>query len=121
LLHAGSGERIQVPVEIAATPEARNRGLMYRNQLPGMLFVFPRSDNHRFWMKNTPLRLDMIFIGEDLRVVGLVESAVPFSTNPLAVDKPSKYVLEVNGGFVARHDIRVGDQVELRGIRVAER
>lgn len=113
------GAELRVPVELALTPESHARGLMYRRDLPdegGMLFVFPREEKRTFWMKNTPLPLDMIFIGAEFRVVGLVEHAVPFSTKSVGVDEPSRYVLEVHAGFVARHGIQVGDTVELRGI-----
>lgn len=118
IVHAG-GTEVRVPVELAVTPQARTHGLMYRRDLPaeaGMLFVFPDSAPHRFWMKNTPLPLDMIFISEDLRVVGVVEDTVPFSTASVGVEEPSRYVLEVHAGFGARHGIRAGDRVELRQV-----
>ncbi len=106
---------LTVPVEVADTPDARARGLMYRRDLAenaGMLFLFPTPSAQRFWMKNTPLPLDMIFIGADHRIVGIVPNTRPFSTNPLGVDAPSQYVLEVHGGFCAQHGIAAGDQVE---------
>ena len=102
-------------MEVADTPEARTRGLMYRKELAanaGMLFVFPREEMLEFWMKNTPLPLDMIFIGADGKVVGIVERAQPFSTTPRGPGVPAQYVLEVNGGFAAEHGVRVGDRVE---------
>jgi uncharacterized membrane protein (UPF0127 family) len=67
-------------------------------------------------MKNTPLSLDIIFIAEDLRIVGAVERAVPFSTKQVGVREPSRYVLEVNAGFVERHGIEAGDKVEFRNV-----
>jgi uncharacterized membrane protein (UPF0127 family) len=79
----------------------------------GMLFVFPETEIHSFWMKNTPLTLDMIFIDEHREIVGIVESATPFSTASRSVGKPSRYVLEVNGGFTAKHGIKTGQPVEL--------
>jgi uncharacterized membrane protein (UPF0127 family) len=116
ILHPRNGAAVRVPVELALTPEMRGRGLMYRTELAadaGMLFVFPRSDTQSFWMKNTPLSLDMIFIGEDLIVAGIVEDAVPFSTTALGVGRPSLYVLEVHAGFAKAHNIRTGDRTEL--------
>lgn len=104
---------VAIPVEIAATPETRTRGLMYRKDLPanaGMLFVFPQPDVLQFWMKNTPLSLDMIFFDSERRIVGIVERAQPFSTNPRGPQVPAQYVLEVHGGFAQKHGIQVGQQ-----------
>jgi uncharacterized protein len=92
---------------------------MYRHDLAadaGMLFVFPETADQAFWMKNTPLPLDMIFIGEDLVVVGIVENAIPFSTRLLRVARPSRYVLEVHAGFSAANRIGPGDRVEFRNL-----
>ncbi len=115
---------VRVLVEIANTPEARARGLMYRKELPsnaGMLFVFPEEDQLEFWMKNTPLSLDMIFIAANLEVVGIVERAQPFSTTPRGPGVPAKYVLEVNAGFAEKHGLRVGDRVQFDGVPAAVR
>jgi len=122
VIHVPGGTEVHVPVELAVTSQERARGLMYRRDLPsgaGMLFVFPETADHSFWMKNTPLPLDMIFISEDLHVVGIVESTVPFSTRPLRVDQPSRYVLEVHAGFAARKSIASGARVEFRNFRPA--
>ena len=113
------GAPVTVPVEVAGTPEARTRGLMYRRDLradAGMLFVFPTEGPQSFWMKNTPLPLDMIFIGADRRIVGIVADTTPFSLTPRGVDAPSQYVLEVHAGFAAQHGIRAGDRVEFRSV-----
>jgi uncharacterized membrane protein (UPF0127 family) len=102
-------------VEIADTPDTRARGLMYRRDLganAGMLFVFPNESDQQFWMKNTPLALDMVFIGKQRHIVGIVPEARPFTTNSLGVGVSSQYVLEMNGGFCARHGISTGDAVE---------
>lgn len=77
-----------------------------------MLFVFPRETPQQFWMKNTPLSLDMVFIGSDRHIVGIVADTRPFTTNPLGVAAPSQYVLEVHAGFCARHGIDVGARVD---------
>jgi uncharacterized membrane protein (UPF0127 family) len=110
---------VAVTVEVAATEAARERGLMYRTALAegtGMLFVFPAAAEHAFWMKNTLIPLDMIFIADDRRIVGVHADAVPLSTAPISVGAPSRYVLEVPGGFAARRGIAVGDVVELAGV-----
>lgn len=109
---------VSVTVEIAATPAKRNFGLMYRKDLgpdAGMLFVFDETSEHSFWMKNTPLPLDMIFLDEDRRIVGIVRDATPFTTTSRTVGKPSRYVLEVHGGFSAKHGLADGAQARFEG------
>ena len=109
----------EVALEIAATPESQQRGLMYRTSLAdghGMLFVFAEDRDHQFWMKNTLIPLDMLFIAADGRVVGIHREATPLSTAPVGVGAPSRYVLEVPGGYAARRGIRPGDRVTLRGL-----
>ena len=88
---------------------------MYRKDLAsdaGMLFIFPTASVQRFWMKNTPLPLDMIFIGSDRKIVGIVADTRPFTTDPRGVDTPSRYVLEVHAGFCVTHGVATGDPVE---------
>jgi uncharacterized membrane protein (UPF0127 family) len=123
VIHSAQGP-VTVQVEIADTPDARARGLMYRRDLgadAGMLFVFPNESDQHFWMKNTPIPLDMVFVGKQEHIVGIVREAQPFSTTPLRVGVPSLYVLEVNGGFCARHGIDAGDPVEFVRISPAAR
>ncbi|HJQ84577.1 MAG TPA: DUF192 domain-containing protein [Candidatus Binatia bacterium] len=112
---------IEVALEIADTEAARNRGLMYRKHLAdgtGMLFVFTEDENHVFWMKNTFIPLDMIFIAADGRIVGVRADTTPFSTAGVGVGVPSRFVLEVPGGWSARRGVATGDRVELRGVRL---
>lgn len=114
VIHAARGA-VTVQVEIADTPDKRASGLMYRRDLAsdaGMLFLFATPSPQKFWMKNTPLPLDMIFIGPTATIVGIVADTKPFTTNPLGPDEASQYVLEVNAGFAAQHGVAVGDQVE---------
>lgn len=109
------GKNIKVSVEIADTPELREKGLMYREEMPnnhGMLFLMPDEIIQTFWMKNTPLSLDIIFIDRKWKIAGIIEDAVPYSTDHLSVEKPSLYILEVNGGFCKKHEIKEGDWVE---------
>ncbi len=108
-----------VRVEVQRTPAEWQRGLMFRKELApdaGMLFVFPESDDHSFWMRNTLIPLDMIFIGDDGRVVGIVANAQPLTETSRTVGKPSRYVLEVNGGWAAAHGVRPGDAVSFEGV-----
>ena len=116
VLESAFGGQAAVEVEIARTGEAIERGLMWRKELPagkGMLFVFDEAIDHTFWMKNTLISLDMIFIGPDLRVVGVVEEARPRTLTGRRVGAPSRYVLEVPGGWSARAGVRAGTQVTL--------
>jgi uncharacterized membrane protein (UPF0127 family) len=108
-------KRVRIHVEIVRTPPNRARGLMYRKQLgarEGMLFVFDREEVHSFWMKNTYIPLDMIFISGAKKVVGVLENARPMTTEPLSVGVASRFVVEVNAGFANQHGIQVGTPVQ---------
>jgi uncharacterized protein len=118
----GSQGSHKVAVEVVASPRAVERGLMYRQHLPideGMLFLMGEEDVHTFWMHNTLIPLDMIFIGKDLKVVGIVESAEPRTDTPRSVGKPSFYVLEVNGGWTAKHGITAGATAAFDNVEAA--
>jgi uncharacterized membrane protein (UPF0127 family) len=113
------GRQLAFRVEVAVTPSEHERGLMYRQRLDadaGMLFVFEAPRPQVFWMKNTYIPLDMLFIGADRRIVGIVENAVPETETPRQVGAPSQYVLEIGGGLSGRLGIRSGQQVEFRAI-----
>ena len=102
-------------VELAKTPRQMAQGLMYRRSLPadaGMLFEFRTPQIASFWMKNTLIPLDMVFIAADGRVVGIHERAVPLSEEPIVSSDPVLAVLELNGGTAARLGIVPGDRVE---------
>jgi uncharacterized membrane protein (UPF0127 family) len=119
MVHRADGSTVRVALEVMNTPAARERGMMYRPALAedhGMLFVFPEEVEHPFWMKNTLVPLDMLFIAGDGRIVGIHADAVPLSTASLSVGQPSTYVLEVNGGWAARHGVRAGDRIEFRDV-----
>jgi uncharacterized membrane protein (UPF0127 family) len=106
----------RIDVELAITENERTVGLMHRKHLPkntGMLFVMERVANHNFWMQNTLIPLDMLFINEEGRIVGIIESATPGTTTLRGVGRPSRYVLELNGGFTQDHGILPGDTVEV--------
>ena len=101
-------------VEVAATPEERRQGLQHRAELArdhGMLFDFGQPGAHQMWMKDTPIPLDMLFIGEDGRVIGIVARAEPYSLTALGVDRPTRAVVEINGGLAETLGIRPGDRV----------
>jgi uncharacterized protein len=104
-------------VEIADDPEERAQGLMFRKSLApdaGMLFLSGRNEVQSFWMKNTEIPLDMLFIAQDGRIADLRERTVPFSLQAVTSKVPVWAVLEVAGGTAARLGVRVGDRVEHR-------
>ena len=109
-----------VSVEIVSTEAAIERGLMYRQHLPpddGMLFLMRENRIWSFWMRNTLIPLDIIFITKDMTIAGIAENAEPRTETLREVDKPSLYVLEVNGGFSAAHKITEGTKVQFEGVR----
>ena len=106
--------------DIVTSPEAQAKGLMHREAIAddyGMLFLFPQPDIARFWMKNTPIFLDMIFITEaeitgEGKISKIHENAIPFDEETqIASDQPVIAVLEIKGGGAAEHNIAVGDRV----------
>jgi uncharacterized membrane protein (UPF0127 family) len=107
-----------VKVEMAETPDEISRGLMYRRDLgsdKGMIFVFDEEKIHSFWMENTLIPLDMIWISGDLKIVR-TESAVPCGKTACRIYNevtPSKYVVEVNAGYVDKKGLKIGEKVEL--------
>lgn len=118
-VHTKSGP-VSVALEVAATDPTRTRGLMWRDHLDdgyGMLFVFDEESDHSFWMKNTVIPLDMVFIGADQVVVGVHANATPLSLEPISVGRPSKWVLEVAGGYAGRAGIATGDRIDLTSVR----
>lgn len=120
VLTTGSGQEVALKVELAWTRAQRERGLMFRRELApdtGMLFIFPDESEHRFWMKNTWIPLDLIFLDAKKKVVGIIARAAPESLAPLTVGRPSQYVLEVNAGFCAAHGLAEGAQARFIGIR----
>jgi len=110
------GGRI-VAAEIADTPQRVAVGYMYRTEVgdgEGMIFVFPRPDAHPFWMKNTLVPLDMIWMDEMFNVLHIQPSAPPCKADPCVSYGPPRkvaYVLEVRGGAAAREGLKVGDRL----------
>ena len=111
--HVSSGD-ITVGLEVADEPDERSRGLMYRESLgdfEGMVFVFAEESVQSFWMKNTYISLDMIFVASNKSVVGVVPDAEPLTTTARTVNVPSQYVVEVNAGFAQQHGIEAGTRL----------
>ncbi|WP_425049981.1 DUF192 domain-containing protein [Psychromarinibacter sp. S121] len=104
----------QFTVEIADDREEITRGLMHRESMPakaGMLFVYPRPAPVAFWMRNTLIPLDMIFIGSDGVVRKVHENAVPLDETPIPGGNDIQYVLEINGGMAALLGIEAGAEM----------
>lgn len=105
---------VELKVEVAATDRQRQMGLMFREHLgenEGMFFVFESERRNSFWMRNTLIPLDMIFISADFVVVGVVENAEPLTDDPRGVPALSQYVLEVNAGYAKKHGVGPGTKV----------
>lgn len=109
----GGGQAV-FRLEVADTEGAREKGLMYRRSLDkdrGMLFVFPVEEVQHFWMKNTYIPLDMVFISKDLTVVGVAENARPLTETLVWVPAPSQYVVELNAYTARARGIHKGTKV----------
>ena len=105
----------QFSMEIADTDPERHRGLMYRHSIgarEGMIFIFPNETEHSFWMKNTYIPLDMVFVGSDWRVAGVLENVPPLTEESRSVGKPSKYVLEFAAGTMRSLGVTAGTIVK---------
>lgn len=104
----------QLNIEIAESEYETQTGLMYRTRMENtqaMLFVFPDVSMHSFYMKNTAIPLDIIFIDERMTIVSFQENAEPFNEKGLSSRVPVKYVLEVNAGLVKKWSLAIGDQI----------
>ena len=107
---------IRINAEIADDEQEQTKGLMFKEKLnenEGMLFVFENEQEQIFWMKNTLIPLDMVFIDENFEIVD-IKTAVPCKEEPCALyksPKPAKYVLEVNGNLTAKKGIKIGDRI----------
>ena len=108
-------ETIGFRVEVADTPQAQGRGLMFRTELgdfEGMIFPYDGTRAQSFWMKNTPLPLDIIYVGPDGRISNIAAMAEPYSLEPVYSVGPVLGVLELRGGLAAELGIEPGDKVE---------
>ena len=104
-----------IGISIADLPEERNQGLMDVYNLPenvGMLFIFDDVMNRSFWMANTPLPLDIMYVGNDSTIVRIYQSTTPFSQTSLPSEAPARFVVETNGGFSLTHGISEGMKIK---------
>lgn len=105
----------RIDIEVADNDQSRARGLMYRRSLPenaGMLFTQRMEEMQSFWMKNTYIPLDILFVNANKEIVTIHANTTPLKEWNYASTEPSLYVVEVNAGFSGRHGIRTGDKIE---------
>lgn len=108
-------DSLHIKIEFAETDTEMMQGLMYRESMAeneGMLFIYSYRQEMNFWMKNTHIPLDLVFIDEDGSIVDLAENTSPFSEKNINSPTLSRYVLEVNAGYCAKHYIIIGDKVK---------
>lgn len=112
-LKSGSNTVItRIDIEVASNDAAREQGLMYRDAMAennGMLFMMGTEEMQAFWMKNTIIPLDILYVDSERRIVSIHKNTTPFSLDQIQSDKPALYVVEVNAGYTDKHGIAVGD------------
>lgn len=103
-----------IDIELAKTDEERAKGLMYRKSMSdtqGMLFLFDAPEEQSFWMKNTYISLDIVYVDDKKEIVSIQKYATPLSEAGLPSYKPAQYVVEVNAGFCDKYRIKYGDKI----------
>jgi uncharacterized membrane protein (UPF0127 family) len=113
-LKADSSSVTTIDIEIADDDAKRERGLMYRRQMElnhGMLFIFEDEDLRSFWMKNTYLPLDILYLDGKKKIVRIHENVAILNEQSIPSDLPAKYVIEVNAGFSALYKLKTGDRM----------
>jgi hypothetical protein len=114
LLVETASSQFRFEVEIADDPAERSQGLMFRESLAdnaGMLFLYPEPQEVEFWMKNTPLSLDIVFVRADGSIARIAERTTPFSTDMIPSGEEVRAVLEVKGGLMRQLGVGVGDRL----------
>ena len=119
-VYINNGKKLtKINVEIADDNEERMKGLMFRERLDenaGMLFIFDKEEYKTFWMKNTWIPLDIVFIDKNFKVVD-IKNAVPCKKELCILYKssqPAEYVLEVNSNFTIKNNINIGDKITIK-------
>lgn len=108
-----------IDVAVADDNQSRSEGLMNVEELPedsGMLFIFSNNQTRSFWMANTPLPLDIIFVNSEMEIVRIHRNTQPFSQESIQSEAPAQFVVEVNAGYTLEHDIREGMRIKVEGI-----
>ncbi len=107
-------DSLVIDIELAENNEEMMQGLMYRKEMnwkAGMLFIYEDIRPMSFWMKNTHISLDLIFISEEGQILDKYEYAEPYSEENIFSEEYSKYTLEVNAGFCDKYNIKIGDRI----------
>lgn len=107
----------QLTIEVVDNEAETTQGLMYRKSMPdscGMLFVFPDSQERSFWMKNTYIPLDILYLDSQKQILTIQANRTPFSEEAIPSLKEAQYVLEVNAGYCQRNGIQQGDKVDFK-------
>lgn len=115
--------KAKIDIEIADDEYQRQLGLMNRKEMSenqGMLFIFPRQDFLSFWMRNTFLPLDMIFVDENKTIVTIHKNTRILSDTSYPSTKPARYVVEVLAGFTDKYNIQVGDKIDWMGMKLGK-
>jgi uncharacterized membrane protein (UPF0127 family) len=108
-----------VTVEVVENDHDRQRGLMYRTRMAqdhGMIFVFEEKSDHSFWMHNTCIPLDLLYLDDDGLIVGIEENAPTMSDQTFGVGCDSQYVLELNAGWTRAHGVTAGQRARIDGL-----
>src|ERR1035437_645064 len=106
--------KTKIEIQIANSDFDRELGLMFRKQMEenrGMLFIFPEEARQSFWMRNTLISLDMIFVNALNKIVTIHRNTQTLSDQSYPSTAPAKYVIEVNGGYCTKHNINEGDKI----------
>ena len=113
--------KTKIDLEIADSEYERELGLMNRNEMKeneGMLFIFPDLTRRSFWMRNTLISLDMIFVDDQKKIVTIHKNTKILSETSYPSSQPAIYVVEVLAGFTDRHNIQVGDKIDWMGTKI---
>lgn len=117
-INSGNQDTIKmIGIEVASDEYERERGLMYRRSMAdslGMLFVFNEEEPQSFWMKNTSISLDIIYVNKEYQIVTIQKYTQPYSYLSIPSYKPAMYVVETNAGFYDRYKIEIGDRIYYR-------
>ncbi len=117
-ISSASGDTLSsIEAAIADEQEERNAGLMDVRSLPsdkGMIFIFENEGPLSFWMANTPLALDILFVNADKEIVRIHRNTTPFSEQSYVSGREALYAVEVNGGYTVNYDINEGDFIDLK-------
>lgn len=107
-----------IDIEIADTDSARQRGMMQREGFPndrsGMLFLFDTEEPRSFWMSNTPVALDILFVDADSQIVSIAKYTTPYSSEQIQSGEPAQFVLETPAGFADSYGLLEGDRIRWR-------